>query len=266
MAETVTTKNAQKRRNHMTRTRGKSGALEPPRCRKMEIEEQVNDRWLLSFNENLEKVEATQGFVIQIQQGVQREKSFMQIAEEKMARWLKVPRIGIYSLETEKVVFPPDHFQTAKEKAQEQWAKKEIGPEVVMCSEIFEPLVEGQKLPVDKDGAITGKARGVDANGAVYEGDFVRHKREGRGKYTWPNGDTYEGEFAHHKIHGRGMYRYASGDVEVGSYEADEDTGVGVKRLADGSYWQLDAGKVVKKISEEEAKRLVKQHTLPSLW
>ena len=204
-----------------------------------------------------------------------------------MASWLKVPRIGLYAFE--KIAFQPDRFQIAKEKAQEQWAKKEISPEVVMCNEIYEPLVEGQKLPVNERGTITGKARCVYPTGQVYEGDFVRNTKEGRGRVTfpsgesyegqwhqgqrhgtgrttWPNGDTHEGEYAHDKRHGRGIYRYADGAVEVGSYEADKFTGLGVKRLADGGYRQLDAGKVVKKISEEEAKRLVKQHTLPSLW
>lgn len=57
-----------------------AGDLEPLRCKQMQIEQKTNDRWLLTFNENLAKVMATQGFVIQIQQGVEREKSFMQDA------------------------------------------------------------------------------------------------------------------------------------------------------------------------------------------
>ncbi|CAK9052228.1 Hypothetical protein (Fragment), partial [Durusdinium trenchii] len=78
-------------------------------CKQMQIEQKTNDRWLLTFNENLAKVMATQGFVIQIQQGVEREKSFMQEAEEMMASWLKVPRIGLYAFE--KIAFQPDRFQ-----------------------------------------------------------------------------------------------------------------------------------------------------------
>ena len=181
-----------------------------------------------------------------------------------MASWLKVPRIGLYAFE--KIAFQPDRFQLAKEKAQEQWAKKEISPEVVMCNEIFEPLVEGQKLPVNERGTITGKARCTYSGGSVYVGDFVGNKKEGHGRVTFPDGDVYEGEYVHGKKHGPGMYRYADGAVKVGSYEAGQDTGVGVKRLADGGYRQLEAGKVVKTISEEEAKRLVKQYTLPTLW
>ena len=255
----------------------------------MEIEEQVNDRWLLSFNENLEKVEATQGFVIQIQQGVQREKSFMQIAEEKMARWLKVPRIGIYSFETETVVFPSNSFQIAKEKAQEQWDKKEISPEVVMCNEIFEPLVEGQKLPVDEDGKITGMARCIFATGEVYEGDFVRNEMEGRGKYsfpcgetyegqyhqgqrhgtgrtTYPSGNTHEGEYAHGKRHGRGIYRWADGLVGAVVLDQDKLKGTWVRRTAAGTFEKFLDDKMVKEVSETEAKKIIQEHRLDSPW
>ena len=40
-----------------------------------------------------EKAECTKGFVLQIQQGV------TQVAEEKQAKWLKVPRIAVISIE-----------------------------------------------------------------------------------------------------------------------------------------------------------------------
>ena len=66
-----------------------AGDLEPLRCKQMQIEQKTNDRWLLTFNENLAKVMATQGFVIQIQQGVEREKSFMQDAHGTSQGWCR---------------------------------------------------------------------------------------------------------------------------------------------------------------------------------
>ena len=54
----------------------------------------ADSRWLRTFNENLVKVRETKGFVLQIQQGILRDKSDMQVAEEMQSGWLQVPRIG----------------------------------------------------------------------------------------------------------------------------------------------------------------------------
>ena len=202
-----------------------------------------------------------------------------------MASWLKVPRIGLYAFE--KIAFQPDRFQIAKEKAQEQWAKKEISPEVVMCNEIYEPLVEGQKLPVNERGTITGKARCVYPTGQVYEGDFVRNKMEGRGRVTlpdgetyegefhqgqrhgtgrttWPNGDTHEGEYAHGKRHGPGIYRWADGRVGAVVFDQDKFKGTWVRRTAAGTFQKFLVGKMVKEVSETEAKKIIQEHRLDS--
>ena len=57
----------------------------------------ADSRWLRTFNENLERVKKTKGFVLQIQQGVLRERSDMQVAEEMQSGWLQVPRIGYFA-------------------------------------------------------------------------------------------------------------------------------------------------------------------------
>eukprot|EP00439_Symbiodinium_sp_Y106_P023905 s3084_g2.t3 len=60
--------------------------------------DEANDRWLRTFCENLDKIqEARNGFVLQIQQGVVREKSHMQIAEERMGKQWSVPCMGLYA-------------------------------------------------------------------------------------------------------------------------------------------------------------------------
>jgi hypothetical protein len=70
----------------------------------------ADSRWLLTFSEMLDKVEATEGFVLQIQDQTDTmqsrmalagsghatpNKSYMQEAEEKMGRKWQVPKIGI---------------------------------------------------------------------------------------------------------------------------------------------------------------------------
>jgi len=58
--------------------------------------EKGDDGWLLSFNESLNAVKASKGFILQIQQGRQREKSMMQQAEEMNGVMWGVPKIGAY--------------------------------------------------------------------------------------------------------------------------------------------------------------------------
>jgi len=36
-----------------------------------------------------------------------------------------------------------------------------------------------------------GKGILILANGSKYEGNFLRGKQTGKGKYTWPSGDVY---------------------------------------------------------------------------
>ncbi|CAK9039338.1 unnamed protein product [Durusdinium trenchii] len=251
-------------------------------CKKMEIEGKADDRWLLSFEENLDKAKATRGFLLQVQQGLKREKTFMQEAEEKLAGYIDVPKIGLYAVEN--IQFLPDCFQGALEKAQAQWATG-IRREVEMASEVFEAL-PGQELPI-KDGFITGKAKCIFPEGSIYVGDLERSRKHGRGKEIWPdgssyegdfvhekaqgrgllrlvNGDVYEGEFAHDKRHGKGLYRFANGMRETGWSQWDEVIGLGVRRGR--GYQKLQDGAVVKEVTEEEAKQLVKENGLPSLW
>ena len=42
----------------------------------------------------------TRGFVLQVQPGVLREKSAMQVAEEMQSGWLQVPRIGYFAFDS----------------------------------------------------------------------------------------------------------------------------------------------------------------------
>ena len=61
------------------------------------------------------QVKETKGFVLQIQQGANREKTHMQVAEQDMSMWLGVPRIAIYVLACNDLEYfqrTPDHFDS----------------------------------------------------------------------------------------------------------------------------------------------------------
>ncbi|CAJ1375448.1 unnamed protein product [Effrenium voratum] len=155
---------------------------------------EANDRWLRTFNENLEKVKESRGFVLQIQQGVVRHKSAMQVAEEKQSGWLNVPRIGVFAFPSTQHrgggTLGEQHMAQAVEAARRQWAQTDVE----MVSEVYEPLDGEAALPL-KGNSIHGRARCIFPSGNVYEGEFQDDKRHGRGKETYADGRVYEGEY-----------------------------------------------------------------------
>mgnify|MGYP002361393781 FL=1 len=42
---------------------------------------------------------------------------------------------------------------------------------------------------------------------SIYEGEFVFHKKQGKGKITYASGCSYEGEFVNGNIEGLGIFR-----------------------------------------------------------
>jgi len=66
---------------------------------------------------------------------------------------------------------------------------------------------------------INGKGRMVWANGAQYDGDFVKGNMEGFGVYIWPNKvQKYEGSWINNKMHGRGKFTSEDGKVWNGYF------------------------------------------------
>ena len=250
----------------------------------------ADSRWLRTFNENLERVKKTKGFVLQIQQGVLRERSDMQVAEEMQSGWLQVPRIGYFA-------FPVTHVRgggsTAEKEmedaiaaAQAQWTKG-VSPEVEVISPIFEPL-EGE-LRFNAMGGMEGPARCTFPTGYVYEGEFKGSRYHGWGTAKYASGNTYTGQFENDKRHGAGTYTFANGDVFGGDYqdglrhgagtftwadgsvaalifEEDRPKGPGVRlEKASGLFYLLKDGRKQQQISQAEAQQTVKEHGLPEL-
>ena len=217
----------------------------------------ADSRWLRTFNENLVKVRETKGFVLQIQQGVLRDKSDMQVAEEMQSGWLQVPRMGYFAFAVTDVRGGTDRAEELMEKAiaaaKVQWSKG-VRPDVEMITEIFEPL-EGE-LRFNAWGGVEGPARVTFCDGHVYEGQFKRGLK-----------------------HGPGTFTFATGNVDVLIFKEDRPNGAGVKlEKASGLFCLLKNGKKVQQISKEEArssiliisccfqaKEVVKEHGLPEL-
>ena len=227
----------------------------------------ADSRWLRTFNENLERVKKTKGFVLQIQQGVLRERSDMQVAEEMQSGWLQVPRIGYFAFAVTDVRgasgLAEQRMAEAIAAARAQWTKGVL-PEVETISEVFEPL-EGE-LRFNARGRVEGPAGCIFPNGEVYEGEYERGLRSGRGTAKWADGATFTGQFENDMMHGAGTYAFADGTVEVGFYAKGKDKGPGVRlEEASGLFYLLKDGEAVQQISRAEAQQVVKEHGLPEL-
>lgn len=194
--------------------------------------EEANDRWLRTFNENLEQVKRTKGFVLQVQQGVSHEKSHMQVAEERQSRWLNVPRIAVFAFEGSQHVggstLAKTFTETALAKAEEQWTNG-VAAELQMCSSRYEPVDGADKVPTNSRGNVHGMAKCTWPNGNVYVGEYQNGKKHGRGTFTWASGAVYVGQFQHDVRHGRGKFTNAKGDFSLGFYVDDKPSGEGVK-------------------------------------
>jgi len=108
--------------------------------------------------------------------------------------------------------------------------------------------------------------RGIysDPDGNVYEGEYKFDKKEGRGTYKYADGAVYRGEWEDGKEEGRGTFKYADGTVEAGFYKQGIDAGQGVKWSADGlQAWRMRDGKPEGAITPEEARQTAQRLSLP---
>ena len=222
----------------------------------------ADSRWLRTFNENLVKVRETKGFVLQIQQGVLRDKSDMQVAEEMQSGWLQVPRIGFFAFPVTDIrggnTMAEEIMDMAIKAARAQWTKG-VAPDVEMVSPIFEPL-EGE-LRFNARGGVDGLARVTSPSGDVYEGQHKGGLPHGPGTYTYADGDVLKGDYQNGLRHGPGTYTYADGDVAVLIFEEDRPKGPEVMlEKASGLFWLLKDGDAVQQISKAEAPELHFSH------
>ena len=206
----------------------------------------------------LEMVKRTKGFVLQIQQGVVREKTKMQEAEERMGGWLDVPRIGVFA-------FPVTHvrggtslaelrMQEAIAAAQAQW-EKGVWKDLQMVSAVFE-AVEGE-LQLNERGEVEGLARTTYPDGATYFGQWRNGNYHGHRTHKYADGSIFVGDYENNRMHGRGTYSYANGDVYVGFYNNNQHNGTGIyMHKVSGSYFLNVDGLNERELSRAEAGQL----------
>ncbi len=83
-----------------------------------------------------------------------------------------------------------------------------------------------------------GKGKLVSSNGDIYDGDWVKDKREGTGtQYTVEDHSWYTGGFKNNKRHGQGRLKHNNREY-VGEFKRDKETGHGVR--TDGDGWVHD--------------------------
>ncbi|KAG6490051.1 hypothetical protein ZIOFF_051333 [Zingiber officinale] len=72
----------------------------------------------------------------------------------------------------------------------------------------------------------------------MYEGDWLRGKPSGKGKFSWPSGATYEGEFRSGRMDGVGTFTGADGDTYHSQWATDRKQGFSSKSYANGDYYE----------------------------
>ena len=75
------------------------------------------------------------------------------------------------------------------------------------------PLKRIKKGPVQLD------------SGAVYEGEWLNDKRDGKGILIQMDGSRFEGDFSDDMCHGKGTLNYANGDSYSGDWVCDRKHG-----------------------------------------
>ena len=187
------------------------------------------------------KVRETKGFVLQIQQGVLRDKSDMQVAEEMQSGWLQVPRMGYFAFPVTDVRGGTNQaeelMENAIKAARAQWTKG-VARDVEMIAEVYEPL-EGE-LRFNAWGGVEGPARCTHPSGDVYEGQFEASRRHGAGTFTYADGAVFKGDYRNGLMHGQGIYTWANGNVFEGAYQNGLRHGGGTFTWANGAVFEGD--------------------------
>ena len=78
-------------------------------------------------------------------------------------------------------------------------------------------------------------ALNATSNALSYEGNFENDEKSGYGTLIWKGGDKYVGEFKYELRNGYGTYYYPSGDRYEGNWENNDRNGFGKFFSADGS-------------------------------
>jgi hypothetical protein len=64
-----------------------------------------------------------------------------------------------------------------------------------------------------------GYGKYINANGAIYHGQFKNGSPNGEGDLSFPDGSYYKGDWKDGQRHGKGKYVYANGNEYRGAFE-----------------------------------------------
>jgi hypothetical protein len=65
----------------------------------------------------------------------------------------------------------------------------------------------------------TGRGKFIDQYGQVYEGDYVKGKRQKKKKIIHTDGGSYEGEWAKDTLNGKGKLILSDGTIIQGTFK-----------------------------------------------
>lgn len=80
-----------------------------------------------------------------------------------------------------------------------------------------------------EDGESESKGPILFENRYVYEGQWSKNERNGRGMQIWKDGSIYEGYWKNNLAHGYGRLIHTDGDVYIGEWKNDKANGKGTK-------------------------------------
>ncbi len=102
---------------------------------------------------------------------------------------------------------------------------------------VYQGTVDGQRLH--------GHGTLTQPDGARYEGDWYRNRRQGYGRQAFPgNQEGYAGEWHRNRMHGRGAYQYRPGERYQGEWKNGRRHGEGRYTYPNGDMlegiWEKD--------------------------
>ena len=90
------------------------------------------------------------------------------------------------------------------------------------------------------EGPRFGASRQLAREGEWYQGQWLKGRVHGRGRYRWPDGTVYEGACADNHLAGSGEMAYANGDAYIGQWARSRRHGIGKFKAAGGDTYYGD--------------------------
>lgn len=129
------------------------------------------------------------------------------------------------------IVTPSDSDEEATQALVGESQKVNSGVNVTDISNEIESQIEtlddsalDKVTPAEKTKVqvLNGNKKYTYSDGAVYNGEFVDGKRDGKGTLTYSDGSVYSGEWKKNKISGDGKYTFADGSTLKGKFKSNQ--------------------------------------------